>query len=131
MKPTGRLAWSFPGRSRCSTATGPRGAIALFPPGNRSEALRDYRGKRIMELTGWAASDQRSWRSRADASLPYSDHADYNELLDYVQTVRPRQVYTVYGFPELSAKLRSMGYPAVHIDRRGPPADTGFQLKLV
>ena len=121
----------FPGPVSLFNGHWPEGAIALFPPGNRSEALRDYRGKRIMELTGWAASDQRSWRSRADASLPYSDHADYNELLDYVQTVRPRQVYTVYGFPELSAKLRSIGYPAVHLDRRGPPSNTGFQLKLV
>ena len=121
----------FPGPVELFNGHWPEGAVALFPPGSRSKVLRDYRGKRTMELTGWAASDNRRWRSWADASFPYSDHADYNELLDYVETVKPRQIYTVFGFPELSAKLRSMGYPALHLDGRGPVADTGFQLKLV
>ena len=126
-----RAGVDFPGRVSLFTGDWPEGTIALFPPGNRSKVLRDYRGKRTMELTGWAASDNRRWRSWADASLPYSDHADFNELVAYVEAVQPSLVYTVFGFPDLAAKLRSQGYPAVHLDRRGGAQDAGFQFKLV
>ena len=121
----------FPGRVSLFNGDWPEGTIALFPPGSRSKVLRDYRGKRTMELTGWAASDNRRWRSWADASLPYSDHADFNELVAYVEAVQPSLVYTVFGFPDLAAKLRSQGYPAVHLDRRGGAQDAGFQFKLI
>jgi hypothetical protein len=126
-----RAGVDFPGRVSLFTGDWPEGTIALFPPGNRSKVLRDYRGKRTMELTGWAASDNRRWRSWADASLPYSDHADFNELVAYVEAVQPSLVYTVFGFPDLAARLRSQGYPAVHLDRRGGAQDTGFQFKLI
>ena len=126
-----RAGVDFPGRVSLFNGDWPEGTIALFPPGNRSKVLRDYRGKRTMELTGWAASDNRRWRSWADASLPYSDHADFNELVAYVEAVQPSLVYTVFGFPDLAAKLRSQGYPAVHLDRRGGAQDTGFQFKLI
>ena len=126
-----RAGVDFPGRVSLFTGDWPEGTIALFPPGNRSKVLRDYRGKRTMELTGWAASDNRRWRSWADASLPYSDHADFNELVAYVEAVQPSLVYTVFGFPDLAAKLRSQGYPAIHLDRRGGAQDAGFQFKLI
>ena len=126
-----RAGVDFPGRVSLFTGDWPEGTIALFPPGNRSKVLRDYRGKRTMELTGWAASDNRRWRSWADASLPYSDHADFNELVAYVEAVQPSLVYTVFGFPDLAAKLRSQGYPAVHLDRRSGAQDAGFQFKLI
>ena len=126
-----RAGVDFPGRVSLFTGDWPEGTIALFPPGSRSKVLRDYRRKRTMELTGWAASDNRRWRSWADASLPYSDHADFNELVAYVEAVQPSLVYTVFGFPDLAAKLRSQGYPAVHLDRRGGAQDAGFQFKLV
>jgi Cft2 family RNA processing exonuclease len=84
-----------------------------------------------MEMTGWAVSDtQRPWRRLADASLPFSDHADFNDLLAYVETVKPRRVYTVYGFPDLAAKLRVMGYPAVHLDGKGASSQ-GYQMRMV
>ena len=84
-----------------------------------------------MELTGWAAGADRPWGRRADSSLPYSDHADFNELVEYVGLVGPKQVYTVNGFPELAAHLRQLGYPAVHLDSRGRSVDAGFQLKMM
>jgi Cft2 family RNA processing exonuclease len=84
-----------------------------------------------MQLTGWAAHSQNRWSRRGDVSLPYSDHADFKELVDYVTQVRPKQIYTVNGFPELAAHLRHLGYPAVHLDGGGGPSVAGFQLKLI
>ena len=110
----------------------PDGSVALFPPGRSVQALGDYRNQRTMELTGWAVSGTRHhWRRPADASLPFSDHADFNDLLAYVEAVKPNRVYTVFGFPEFAAKLRSMGYPAVHLDGKGAPSNAGFQMRMV
>ena len=122
----------FPGQVTAFNGHWPDGTVALFPPGRSSRALSGYRYQRTMELTGWAASDSRHhWRRPADSSLPFSDHADFNDLLGYVEMVKPRQVYTVYGFPDLAAKLRAMGYPAVHLDGKGAPSSAGFQMRMV
>ena len=102
---------NFPGRVTAFDGHWPDGAVALFPPGRSSQALKGHRYMRTMELTGWAVSDSRSWGRPADASLPFSDHADYNDLLAYVERVAPKEVYTVYGFPDLAARLRTMATP--------------------
>ena len=121
----------FPGQVSAFDGQWPDGTVALFPPGRSARVLHGYRYQRTMELTGWAASDSRHhWRRPADSSLPFSDHADYNDLLAYVKAVNPQRVYTVFGFPHLAAKLRAMGYPAVHLDGKGGGSQ-GFQMRMV
>ena len=121
----------FPGRVSAFDGHWPDGTVALFPPGRSSQSLKEYRYQRTIEMTGWAVSETRHhWRRPADASLPFSDHADYNDLLAYVEAVKPERVYTVYGFSDLAAKLRTMGYPAVHLDGKGG-ASEGFQMRMV
>ena len=51
--------------------------------------------------------------------------------MEYVEAVSPKQVYTVNGFPELAARLRELGYPAVHLNARGQNQDAGYQMKLL
>ncbi|HEU0022358.1 MAG TPA: MBL fold metallo-hydrolase RNA specificity domain-containing protein [Dehalococcoidia bacterium] len=115
----------------CLNGQWPEGQVVICPPGRRStRALDQYRRRRVMELTGWAIGGH-TWGRRADASLPYSDHADFNELVSYVQQVQPEQVYTVNGFPDLAAHLRGQGYPSVHLDGKSQPGDRGHQLKLI
>jgi Cft2 family RNA processing exonuclease len=84
-----------------------------------------------MDMTGWASAGGHQWSRHADASLPYSDHADYNELLAYVHLVQPKQVFTVNGFPELAARLRKLGYEAMHLNEKGQIEDSGFQMKML
>ena len=122
----------FPGNFRCLDGQWPEGQVVICPPGRKSgSALDRFRRKRVIELTGWAVTGSQPWGRRSDASLPYSDHADFNELVDYVEQVQPKQVYTVNGFPELAAHLRKLGYPAVHLDGKGQPDDAGHQMKLM
>ncbi len=121
----------FPGKVMMFDGDWPEGWVLLFPPGKKREALRQFRGKRTLELTGWAAGGEAPWGWRADASLPYSDHPDFNELVAYVEAVSPKQVYTVNGFPDLAQRLRELGYPAVHLNGRGQKQESGFQMKLV
>lgn len=123
---------SFPGVVSEFDGHWPEGAVALFPPGRGVQTLREYRNLRFMELTGWAASNsRRNWGREADVSLPFSDHADFDELVAYVQAVNPCRVYTAFGFPELAEQLRKLGYPAVHLNRRGAVPDEGYQMPLV
>ena len=127
---------TFPGTHggsyRCFDGSWPEGQVLICPPGKKNqEGLNGQRGLRFMELTGWAAGGGNPWGRRADSSLPYSDHADFNELVEYVGLVRPKQVYTVNGFPELAAHLRHLGYPAVHLNGQGRTVDAGFQIKML
>jgi Cft2 family RNA processing exonuclease len=124
----------FPGRFQLFNSHWPEGQVIICPPGRHSAALLGkFRGKRFMGLTGWSVNGHHGWGwgRRGDASLPYSDHADFNDLVDYVQRVQPRQVYTVNGFPELATHLLQLGYPAVHLDGNGPPQCAGFQMRLL
>lgn len=121
----------FPGQVKMFEGEWPDGWVLLFPPGKRREALKGFTRKRTLELTGWAVGEPPWGYYRADASLPFSDHPDFNELVDYVKAVSPKQVYTVNGFPELAGRLRELGYRAVHLNARGQKQDNGFQMKLV
>ena len=115
------------------------GDTLLFPPGRKSrERIAAHRPPRkparYLELTGWAAgAGAKPWgRGRpGDASLPYSDHADFKDLVAYVQAVRPRRVYTVFGFPGLAAHLRRLGYAAIHLGKGATAADQAFQMPLL
>ena len=123
---------TFPGDPRLFDGDWPEGHILLCPPGKRSSALvKGYRRLRYMELTGWAVDGGNRWGRRGDASLPLSDHPDFNELLEYVRLAQPQRVYTVNGFPELADHLRGSGIPAVHLSTGGQAQDTGFQMRLV
>ena len=124
----------FPGKFSCLNGHWAEGQVLVCPPGFRKASEMNLAlGKRYMELTGWASGKGgRRWGRRGDASLAYSDHADFNDLVSYVQQVNPQQVYTVNGFPDLAAHLRGLGYPAVHLDRKNGQGDYGgFQMKLV
>lgn len=127
---------AFPAGFQVFDGEWPEGRVVLWPPGRRSAAVADgLRGVRSLEFTGWAVSGglggSHRWGRRGDASLPFSDHPDFNELVDYVRRVAPKQVYTVNGFPELAAHLRGLGYPAIHLDGRSEQQDAGFQMKLL
>jgi len=46
-----------------------------------------------------------------------SDHADFGEMLDYIERAQPRKIYCCYGESEYLAKaLRSEGYDAAHYE---------------
>lgn len=45
--------------------------------------------------TGWA---MRFKSSAACTAFPLSNHADFNQLLNYVEQAKPKRVYTVHGF---------------------------------
>jgi DNA ligase-1 len=96
-----------------------RGHVLVFPPNNgRSTVLKKLKVCRTAMLTGWALQPGARFRHQVDEIFPLSDHADYPELVETVELVKPRRVYLVHGYTrEFAADLRARGYEAWTLDR--------------
>ena len=69
--------------------------------------------KRVAMISGWAVDPNAIYRYQVDAAFPLSDHADYNDLLRYVDLVSPKRVLTLHGFAaEFARDLRDRGIEA-------------------
>ena len=75
---------------------------------------------RLAYVSGWAALDNARARSGAEELIPYSDHADFNELLELVERSGARHVDVVHGYTTPFAHiLRQRGYSAAAPERAG------------
>lgn len=54
-------------------------------------------------FSGWATDDSFVYRRGFDEGFVLSDHCDFRELLEVVETVDPDRVYTHHGFAEVFA----------------------------
>lgn len=90
------------------------GEVLVFPPHlARSRAVAKLGPVRTAVLTGWAFDSGSRHRFGAQASIPLSDHADFDGLVTYVRQSGARRVITVHGFAkELAAWLRDHGIEA-------------------
>lgn len=90
------------------------GKVLICPPGaNHSYMLEKIARKRVAMISGWAIDPNAIYRYRVDAAFALSDHADYNDLLRYVELVKPRRVFTLHGFAASFARdLRERGIEA-------------------
>ena len=97
------------------------GEVVIRPPGRKKVVEEGSSHTRNIALTGWAVDPSLRYRSGAATALPFSDHADFHDLISYVESVNPKRVFTVYGFPHLAAHLRQRGYDATHLDGQAVP----------
>ena len=90
------------------------GKVLICPPSaNRSRMLEKIPRKRVAMISGWAVEPNAIYRYRVDAAFPLSDHADYDDLLRYVELVQPKRVLTLHGFAaEFARDLRERGVEA-------------------
>ena len=90
------------------------GKVLICPPSaNRSPMLEKIPRKRVAIVSGWAVDPNAVYRYQVDAAFPLSDHADYDDLLRYVELVQPRRVLTLHGFAAAFASdLRARGFEA-------------------
>ncbi len=89
------------------------GKVLLIPPSARMPRLPANKAVRTGVVTGWGLDASARYRYRCDAVFPMSDHAGHDDLLRYVEQVRPRVVYTLHGYAEAFAQdLRSRGVEA-------------------
>ncbi|MEA2071507.1 MAG: MBL fold metallo-hydrolase [Asgard group archaeon] len=73
--------------------------------------MKEHRNCKQAIATGMAAKFQ--FRNY-DAAFPLSSHANYRDLLKYVNTVNPKEVYTIFGYDKKFAKTisKEFGIPA-------------------
>lgn len=90
------------------------GKVLICPPSaNRSHMLERIRDKRVALISGWAVDPNAVYRHQVDAAFPLSDHADYTDLMRYVELVQPERVLTLHGFAaEFARDLRERGIDA-------------------
>ncbi len=90
------------------------GKVLICPPSaNRSRMLEKIKNKRVAMISGWAVEPNAIYRYQVDAAFPLSDHADYDDLLRYVELVQPKRVLTLHGFAaEFARDLRERGIEA-------------------
>jgi len=87
--------------------------VLIMPPqlvGKHLFATLEHFDKRKIHsalATGWAH------RGAFDKTFPLSNHADYNDLIEYVKISSPKLVLTDHGFcEEFARKLNKLGYNA-------------------
>ncbi|HJT81101.1 MAG TPA: ATP-dependent DNA ligase [Chthoniobacterales bacterium] len=90
------------------------GKVLICPPSaNRSRMLEKIPRKRVAMISGWAVDPNAIYRYQVDAAFPLSDHADYTDLIRYVELVQPGRVLTLHGFAaEFARDLRERGVEA-------------------
>ncbi len=88
--------------------------ILILPPSAiRSQQIRRIKNKVTAMVTGWGLDSGAKFRYQVDEVFPLSDHADYPDLIRYVELVQPKRVLTLHGFAEAFAQdLRSRGWEA-------------------
>jgi Cft2 family RNA processing exonuclease len=90
------------------------GKVLICPPSaSRTAMVTGIKRRRTAVLTGWAVERGSKFRYGCDAAFPLSDHADYDDLVRYVELVKPKRVLTLHGFAsEFAADLRRRGVEA-------------------
>jgi putative mRNA 3-end processing factor len=91
-----------------------KGQIVLCPPG----ALADRWSRRMDEpvlamASGWMRIRQRAKQRGIELPLVISDHADWGELMQTIEDIRPGEVWVTHGREEaLIHALEAKGVPA-------------------
>ncbi len=93
------------------------GRVLFVPPhASTSKLVTAARRPVLIAATGWAQGGSPPYAS--DRSYTFSDHADFDELVRYVERARPREVYTMHGFDEFRDHLRRLGFAAHPVTAR-------------
>ncbi len=90
-----------------------REKVVIMPPYLRKWIEKIYKGgiKKVI-VTGWAADPDIRYRYGADEAIPMSDHADFDDLLNYVKQASPKVIYITHGFEQFVHYLRKEGFTA-------------------
>lgn len=99
------------------SAGAPEGALVIMPPSFARSEWRDRIHKpRTCFCSGWAMAEGEGGFVRSDQSIPFSDHADCEELVSFARATGAVKVFTIHGSTvELANRLRAEGMDAVPV----------------
>ncbi|MBU1862470.1 MAG: MBL fold metallo-hydrolase [Candidatus Omnitrophica bacterium] len=103
---------SFLNYEKYTSATMLAEKVVIVPPYViTSNKIKNIQRKKTILLSGWAC-DTDKIKDPVDRVFPLSDHADFNELLEYVRQVNPKRIYVTHGDPHFVDYLSRIGYEA-------------------
>jgi Cft2 family RNA processing exonuclease len=114
-----QLGHTFPGPGRWDRyekgKVGDR-VLMTTPQTRKTAMVQKLPAKRVCYLTGWGLHPG-AWNIYKDCDLvlPFSDHADYTELVRTAVESGASKVYTVHGPATFAERLRELGIDAEHL----------------
>ncbi len=89
------------------------GRAVILPPGAfRHVNPRGWGRFRTCFLSGWTLGKKYGSRGGNGYGIPFSDHASFDDIVRYVETARPKRVYTLFGPPDIAEYLNRIGFKA-------------------
>jgi len=93
----------------------PSGWALVVPPRWHAD---EQLGRTVdIAVTGWAVDPAVRYRWKVDHAVPLSDHADFDQLIEAVERVAPRQVYCTHGPESFVDRLAERGFDARPLGR--------------
>jgi hypothetical protein len=89
-----------------------RGVLVAPPNCARAPFVTNFDNPLRIMLSGWGMLKNAQYRYGVDHVLPLSDHADFDALLELIERVQPKRIYTHHGFPEFVDHLKMRGLDA-------------------
>jgi DNA ligase-1 len=112
------LGLAFPPYAAFETAACAGHVVICPPQAANAPFVRKIPRRRTAALTGWALDPGARFRYQCDAAFPLSDHADYPDLIRFVELTQPRRVLTLHGFAaDFARDLRDRGIEAWAINQ--------------
>ena len=102
--------------------------VLIIPPFNLNNGLRHAIQLSSTQKISTAFCTGWTFRYGFDQLFPLSDHADFTQLLHYVEQSHPKQVYTIYGFAQEFAQFinKKLGIKAKPLEEANQKDLTDF-----
>ena len=96
--------------------------VLIYPLTNGKHYFISYLKEKYNAVTigfsGWAINKNYCNIMNLDYVMPFSDHCDFNELVEVVKKSSPKKIFTVHGFQkEFANYLKLIGFDAEPISR--------------
>ncbi|MCZ6555206.1 MAG: MBL fold metallo-hydrolase [Candidatus Dadabacteria bacterium] len=95
--------------------------IVIIPPDKiESNNIKNIKRKKVAIIIEWAVEEKSAIKSafKANEAFTFSNHAGYNELLQYVEYVSPEKVYLIDKHAiEFAGSLQKKGYQAMALEK--------------
>lgn len=92
---------------------GPGEALVVPPTCARTPVVQKIKRRSVLYLSGWAVREASRADFDADVLVPFSDHADFEDLLAHAARVEAQRVVALHGFARDFARILSgRGTPA-------------------
>ena len=89
-----------------------RGVLVAPPNCARAGFCTRFENPCRIVMTGWALLKNAIYRYGVEHALPLSDHADFDELMELIERVRPKKIFSHHGYREFADILKAKGFDA-------------------